>query len=136
MTIPPPCLLSLHILFSVGLLSPLFLPQDTVNALSDFLGFFYFLFQCKILGGVVVPSNAYHLAAGADGFKHEGNNLVKHTPVNVAVLYQIGVLDIVLYDFLISPYCVHVGVSVSFPFLRLCHFLSGKGGKDRNGMVI
>ena len=26
----------------------LFLPQDTINALSDFLGFFHFLFQCKI----------------------------------------------------------------------------------------
>ena len=46
--IPPPCLLSFHILLSVGLLFPLFLPQDTVNALSDFLGFFHFLFQCKI----------------------------------------------------------------------------------------
>ncbi len=45
MTIPPPCLLSLHILFSVGLL---FLPQDAANALSDFLCPFYFLFQCKI----------------------------------------------------------------------------------------
>ena len=33
-------------------------------------------------------------------------------------LYQIGVLDIVLYDFLISPYCIHVGVAVSFPFRR------------------
>ena len=43
LTIPPPCLLSLHILLSVGLLFPLFLPQDTVNALSDFLGFFHFL---------------------------------------------------------------------------------------------
>jgi hypothetical protein len=32
----------------VGLLFPLFLPQDTVNALSDFLRFFHFLFQCKI----------------------------------------------------------------------------------------
>ncbi len=31
MAIPPPCLLSLHILLSVGLLFPLFLPQDTVN---------------------------------------------------------------------------------------------------------
>ncbi len=48
MTIPPPCLLSLHILFSAGLLFPLFLPQDTVNTLSDFLRFFHFLFQCKI----------------------------------------------------------------------------------------
>ena len=48
MTIPPPCLLSLHILFSAGLLLPLFLPQDTVNAFSDFLRFFHFLFQCKI----------------------------------------------------------------------------------------
>lgn len=48
LTIPPLCLLSLHILFSVGLLFPLFLPQDTVNALSDFLRFFHFLFQCKI----------------------------------------------------------------------------------------
>ena len=43
-TIPPLCSLSLHILFSAGLLFPLFLPQDTVNALSDFLRFF----QCKI----------------------------------------------------------------------------------------
>ena len=48
MTIPPPCLLPLHILFSVGLLFPLFLPQDTVNAFSDYLRFFYFLFQYKI----------------------------------------------------------------------------------------
>ena len=47
MTIPPPCLLSLHILRPVGLF-PLFLPQDTVNALSDFLCFFHFLFECKI----------------------------------------------------------------------------------------
>lgn len=38
MTIPPPCPLSLHILLSVGLLFSLFLPQDTINALSDFLG--------------------------------------------------------------------------------------------------
>ena len=38
--LPPPCPLSLHILLSVGLLFPLFLPQDTVNALSDFLRFF------------------------------------------------------------------------------------------------
>ena len=45
LTIPPPCLLSLHILRPVRLLFP---PQDTVNALSDFLGFFHFLFQCKI----------------------------------------------------------------------------------------
>ena len=36
-TIPPLCPLSLHILFSAWLLFPLFLPQDTVNALSDFL---------------------------------------------------------------------------------------------------
>ena len=39
MIIPPLCLLPFHILLSVGLLFPLFLPQDTVNALSDFLGF-------------------------------------------------------------------------------------------------
>ena len=39
MTIPPPFSLSLHILLSVELLFPLFLPQDTVNALSDFLRF-------------------------------------------------------------------------------------------------
>ena len=45
LTIPPPCVLSLHILLSVGLL---FLPQDTVNALLDFLCFFHFLFQCNI----------------------------------------------------------------------------------------
>ena len=48
MSIPPPCSLSLHILRPVGLLFPLFLPQDTVNTLSDFLCFFHFLFQCKI----------------------------------------------------------------------------------------
>ena len=35
---------------------------------------------------IVVPGNPYHLAAGADGFKHEGNNLVKHTLVNVSSL--------------------------------------------------
>ncbi len=33
---------------SAGCAFPLFLPQDTVNALSDFLGFFHFLIQCKI----------------------------------------------------------------------------------------
>ncbi len=45
LTIPPPCLLSLHILRPARLPFPLFLPQDTVNALSDFLGFFplYFI---------------------------------------------------------------------------------------------
>ena len=48
LTIPPPYLLSLHILRPAGLLLPLFLTQDTVNALSDFLGFFHFLFQRKI----------------------------------------------------------------------------------------
>ncbi len=48
LTIPPPCLFPFHILRPAGLLFPLFLPQDTVNALSDFLGFFHFLFQCKI----------------------------------------------------------------------------------------
>ena len=42
LTIPPPCLLSLHILRPAGLLLPLFLTQDTVNALSDLLGFFHF----------------------------------------------------------------------------------------------
>ena len=45
LTIPPPCLLPLHILRPAWLM---FLPQDTVNALSDFLRFFHFLFQCKI----------------------------------------------------------------------------------------
>ena len=48
LTIPPPCLLSLHILRLAWLPFPLFLLQDTVNALSDFPGFFHFLFQYKI----------------------------------------------------------------------------------------
>ncbi len=48
LTIPPPCPLPLHILRPAGLLLPLFLPQDVVNALSDLLGFFHFLFQREI----------------------------------------------------------------------------------------
>ena len=47
-TIPPPCLLPLHILRPAGLLLPLFLPQDIVNAPADLLGLFHFPFQCKI----------------------------------------------------------------------------------------
>ena len=39
---PPP------ILRPAGLLLPLFLPQDVVNAPADLLGFFHFPFQCKI----------------------------------------------------------------------------------------
>ena len=35
----PPCLSPPHILRPAGLLLPLFLPQDAVNALSDLLGF-------------------------------------------------------------------------------------------------
>ena len=48
LTIPLPHLLSPYILRPPGLLLPLFLPQDTVNALSDLLGFFHFFFQRKI----------------------------------------------------------------------------------------
>ncbi len=48
MPTPPPCPLPFHILRPAGLLLPLFLPQDTVNALSDLLGFFHFFFQRKI----------------------------------------------------------------------------------------
>ena len=48
LTIPPPCLLPLHILRPAGLLLPLFLPQDVVNAPADLLGFFHFPFQRKI----------------------------------------------------------------------------------------
>ena len=48
MITPPPCLLPLHILRPAGLLLPLFLTQDVVNALSDLFGFFHFLFQRKI----------------------------------------------------------------------------------------
>ena len=44
----PSCPLPLHILRPAGLLLPLFLPQDAVNALSDLLGFFHFPFQRKI----------------------------------------------------------------------------------------
>ena len=36
---PPPCLLPLHILRPAGVLLPLFLPQDIVNAPADLLGF-------------------------------------------------------------------------------------------------
>lgn len=35
MTIPPPCLLLFHILFSAGLLFPLFLPSDSSLAAYD-----------------------------------------------------------------------------------------------------
>jgi len=48
LTIPPPYLLSFHILRPALRLLPLFLPQDTVNALSYLLGFFHFPFECKI----------------------------------------------------------------------------------------
>ena len=48
LTIPPPCPLPLHILRPAGLLLPLFLPQDAVNAPADLLGFFHFPFQRKI----------------------------------------------------------------------------------------
>ena len=48
LTAPPPCLLPLHILRPAGLLLPLFLPQDVVNAPADLLGFFHFPFQCEI----------------------------------------------------------------------------------------
>lgn len=47
-TIPSPCPLPLHILRPAGLLLPLFLPQDVVNAPADLLGFFHFPFQRKI----------------------------------------------------------------------------------------
>ena len=46
--IPPPCLLPPHILRPAGLLLPLFLPQDVVNAPADLLGLFHFLFQREI----------------------------------------------------------------------------------------
>jgi hypothetical protein len=58
LTIPPPCLLPFHILRPAGLPFPLFLPQDIVNVLSDFLGFSHFLFQ-------FFPGHYYH--AGTDG---------------------------------------------------------------------
>ena len=45
---PAALLLSLHILRPAGLLLPLFLPQDVVNAPADLLGFFHFPFQCEI----------------------------------------------------------------------------------------
>ncbi len=45
---PAALLLSFHILRPAGLLLPLFLPQDTVNAPADLLGFFHFPFQCEI----------------------------------------------------------------------------------------
>ena len=58
---PATFLLPLHILRPAGLLFPSFLQQDTVNALSNFPGFFHFLFQRKIplierflLGGQLV----------------------------------------------------------------------------------
>ena len=48
MIIPPPCPLPLHILCPALCVFPLFLPQDTVNALSYLLGFFHFPFEYKI----------------------------------------------------------------------------------------
>ena len=48
LTIPPPCPLPPYILRPAGLLLPLFLPQDVVNAPADLLGFFHFPFQRKI----------------------------------------------------------------------------------------
>ena len=41
--------LFIHILCRVRLLFPLFLPQDTGNALSDSLGLLYLVFEGKIL---------------------------------------------------------------------------------------
>ncbi len=40
--------MELIILFSAWLLFPLFLPQNTVNALSDFLGCFHLLFKLGV----------------------------------------------------------------------------------------
>ena len=48
LTIPPPCPLPPYILRPAGLLLPLFLLQDVVNAPADLLGLFHFPFQCKI----------------------------------------------------------------------------------------
>ena len=68
---------------------------------------------------VVQTVSLQKLAAAMPTSVERDSNLRRlHTFVNAAVLYQIAVFDIVLYDFLISPYCVHVGLSVSFPFLR------------------
>lgn len=60
--------------------------MHTVNHKLDMAVVKFHKLRLHKLGGVVVPGNAYYLAAGADGFKHEGNNLVKHTPVNVGSL--------------------------------------------------
>jgi hypothetical protein len=43
-----PAVLSVIAPYPAGLLFPLFLPQDTVHALTDFLRFFHFLFRSKI----------------------------------------------------------------------------------------
>ena len=51
LTISPPYLLSFHILRLAGVL---FLPQDTVNILSDFLGFFHF-FGFGLCHGSIAP---------------------------------------------------------------------------------
>ena len=63
LTIPPPCLLSFHILCPEWLLFTLFLPQDTVNALLDFLGFFHFLFQSRYRYRCAVVSQQCHRIA-------------------------------------------------------------------------
>ena len=44
-TTPPPCLLPSYILRPAGLLLPLFLPQDVVNAPADLLGLGQMLFS-------------------------------------------------------------------------------------------
>ena len=56
---PPPCLLPLHILRPALCVFSLFLPQNTVNALSYLLGFSHFLFERKSLfhisRGIIFP---------------------------------------------------------------------------------
>ncbi len=49
LSIPRHCFSMLHVLRPAGLLFPLFLPQDTVNAFADLLGLFHLVFECKIL---------------------------------------------------------------------------------------
>ena len=82
LTIPPPCLLPLHILCPALRLFPLFLPQDTVNALSYLLGFGQFLFALVLEINIRLldvlfqsgkpPFNGFQLALNVQLFPYHG----------------------------------------------------------------
>ena len=74
---------------------------------------------------------------GADGFKHEVNDLVQPVPVKLHILHENVIVDIVLDDLPVNLVCALCVRFLSFPFRRRSRFpVRGRGvrGKDRNGM--